>query len=96
MDDTRFDAWTRRRFGLAAGGVLAPLLGLARTEQAVARKRCRKLGKPCVIGGRRCCKGRTCGGPPPDRFCCKQGGESCKKPRHCCNLTCFRGKCALN
>ncbi|MCA9878281.1 MAG: hypothetical protein KC442_10885 [Thermomicrobiales bacterium] len=28
MDETRFDAWTRRRFGLAAGGAAASVLGL--------------------------------------------------------------------
>ena len=27
MDDTRFDTWTRRRFGLAAGGTAAAVLG---------------------------------------------------------------------
>ena len=29
MDDGRFDAWTRRRFGRVAGGLLATLAGLA-------------------------------------------------------------------
>jgi len=29
MDGSRFDAWTRRRFGLVTGGALAAALGLA-------------------------------------------------------------------
>ncbi|MFT4039179.1 MAG: hypothetical protein QM692_13415 [Thermomicrobiales bacterium] len=28
VDETRFDAWTRRRFGLAAGGAAAAVAGL--------------------------------------------------------------------
>jgi uncharacterized protein HemX len=28
LDDTQFDTWTRRRFGLAAGGAAASVLGL--------------------------------------------------------------------
>ena len=28
MDDVQFDTWTRRRFGLAAGGAAASVLGL--------------------------------------------------------------------
>ena len=48
MDGSRFDAWTRRRFGLAAGGAIGSLLGLqiAGSDDAEAKKRkkrCRKL-----------------------------------------------------
>jgi hypothetical protein len=95
MNDTRFDAWTRRRVGVTAGGAAASLLGLTRLP-STAKKRCKRLGKPCVPGGRRCCNGRTCGGPPESRFCCKQGGEPCEKNRHCCNLACIARECALN
>jgi hypothetical protein len=35
MDGARFDAWTRRRFGLTAGGLAAALFG----EVAAAKKK---------------------------------------------------------
>jgi hypothetical protein len=38
MDDGRFDAWTRRRFGLATGGLLAAVLGLAAVDEGAAKK----------------------------------------------------------
>ncbi len=38
MDANRFDAWTRRRFGRAAGGMVALLLGLGALEGAVVAK----------------------------------------------------------
>ena len=37
MDASRFDAWTRRRFGRATGGGLAALFGLTRLDEAVTR-----------------------------------------------------------
>jgi hypothetical protein len=64
MDGTRFDVWTRRRFGLATGGALASLLGLSMLDDAEAKKnkhhknkhnnknkkkKCRKLGQSCDI-----------------------------------------------
>lgn len=75
MNGSRFDLWTRRRFGMAAGAItarpagLAAALGLAATETAQAgkrrrkrkkRKRCIKLLKPCRVGGRRCCRQHVC------------------------------------
>ena len=39
MDATRFDAWTRRHVGLATGGLVAALLGLAAGDSARAKKR---------------------------------------------------------
>ena len=103
MDGTRFDGWTRRRFGVAAGGMAVALLGPGRATGSEAqkhkrrKKRCQKLGEACVPGGkRRCCHGRACGGPLEARFCCKQGGEPCAGPGACCNLTCVDGFCALN
>ena len=48
MDGSRFDAWTRRRFGLTTGGILAGLLGARSLDDAAAadkqkrRKRRRK------------------------------------------------------
>ncbi len=42
MDDSRFDAWTRRRFGLAAGSSLATLFGLLHLDEAEGRNNHRK------------------------------------------------------
>ena len=56
MDEARFDAWTRRRFGLGAGGLAASLLGVLgvndtegegkgrRGERAGARKNLHRQG----------------------------------------------------
>jgi hypothetical protein len=75
VDDARFDAWTRRRFGLAAGGLASAILGLAAVGEGEARKkhrrkhkrkhrkRCKpgetRCGKKCVQGT--CCPGYYCG-----------------------------------
>ena len=66
MDDRRFDAWTRRRFGRAAGGLLAALAGLGAAETAAGKhkpKPCKsnatRCGKKCVTG--ECCPGKACG-----------------------------------
>ena len=73
MDGTRFDAWTRRRFGLATGGALASLLGLSMLDEAEAKKnnnnknnnknkkkKCRKLGQSCDITNKnkKCCNAK--------------------------------------
>jgi N-acetylglucosamine-6-sulfatase len=42
MDDSLFDAWTRRHFGLAAGGSLATLLGLLRLDETDAKNKKKK------------------------------------------------------
>ncbi len=99
MDGLRFDAWTRRRFGLAAGGAVATLLGLlgSGTDDAKAKKkRCRKLGKLCTQGGKKkCCGNRFCARPftftAADR-CCKGGGEPCTGDE---DPTCCTGVCTL-
>ena len=69
MDDRRFDAWTRRRFGagIAASGIVAAMASLANwTEPAGAKKKkkCKKNEtrcgkKKCVKG--ECCPGKSCG-----------------------------------
>jgi len=38
IDRSRFDTWTRRRFGLAAGGALTILLGVTRQQRAAAKQ----------------------------------------------------------
>jgi hypothetical protein len=101
MDDTRFDAWTRRRFGLATGGGIAALLGLAASEVAEAKKnkkkrkkRCRKLGRGCNPGGKRKCCGklkcdRISFEPSPKTRCCRKAGQPCGDDLDCCeNLCC--------
>jgi hypothetical protein len=78
MDGLRFDAWTRRRFGLLAGGGLAALLGALPHSEPDAKKRrkrrpskkrrCRRkanrtwCGGTCVRGG--CCPDKACGSDP--------------------------------
>jgi hypothetical protein len=99
MSGSRFDHWTRRRFGLAAGALAAGRFGLAElsADAKKHKKRCKKLGESCVDGGRKCCHGRTCGGDPAlGTFCCKQGGETCSGNGDCCNRQCIEGTCALN
>lgn len=67
MEDHRFDAWTRRRFGLASGGLLATLAGFGTDAGTDAKpdrkpKKCTrkevKCGKKCVKG--ECCPGKAC------------------------------------
>ncbi|MGH2617354.1 MAG: hypothetical protein ACRDJC_19145 [Thermomicrobiales bacterium] len=105
MDGSRFDAWTRRRFGLAAAG-LAPLLPwLAGPEVAAAKKnkkkkkrRCTKLGRECKPGGKRkCCQKLKC------RLvqnvvgfafhCCKDVGAQCGLDGECCSGFCLDDRC---
>ena len=105
MDGSDFDAWTRRRFGLAAGG-LAPFLIGALTLGDVAaktknkKKRCKKLSQPCKPGGKRkCCGNLRCDLVGLDSiqqtFCCRTEGKSCSKETDCCTgLGCF-GTCQL-
>jgi hypothetical protein len=96
MEGPRFDAWTRRRFGLAAGGFVAATLGVAEMGTAGAKrtkkKRCRKLGKRCRPGRKpRCCGslrcGRSAGVEENPRFCCKTEGKPCQEDVDCCDGT---------
>lgn len=86
MDGSCFDLWTRRRFGLAAGGGLAALAGLAGVGEAKRRKqRCRKPGQACGKG-KRCCGNLACDTTPggPGRFCCQELGAACANDKQCC------------
>jgi hypothetical protein len=97
MDGPEFDAWTRRRFGLAAGGSLATLVGLATADARQKRKkRCRKFRRACKPGGKRkCCGDLKCratgfaGEFPPT--CCKTDGKPCAEQRDCCQGLCCGG-----
>jgi hypothetical protein len=100
LDGTRFDAWTRRRFGLATGGAVAGLLGLASLHEAEAKKKnkkkrkkkkqCKKLGQGCdtSVKKKKCCSERqlcsTIQGQGSRTFCCKQNGEGCSRDEDCC------------
>jgi hypothetical protein len=95
MDDTQFDAWTRRQVGRAGGGLLAALLGLAGASSPVSAKQShRKQHKHH--------KRRKRHGPP----CCGVGGAECglevTENCGCCEgLSCVRilgesvGHCAM-
>ncbi|MGH2618347.1 MAG: hypothetical protein ACRDJC_24215 [Thermomicrobiales bacterium] len=93
MDGSRFDAWTRRQFGLAVGGVATSLAGLASLAETAAKKkrrkkRCKKIGKTCSPNGRKCCKKLTCrekGEIDPQFRCCKPDGQPCTSQEECCS-----------
>jgi hypothetical protein len=105
MNESRFDAWTRRRFGLAASGFAATALGLVGSENAATKKkrkkRCKKLGAGCKPGGkRRCCKNLRCDRiafePSPRKRCCRRIDQPCADNHDCCaNLCCSpSGQCS--
>jgi hypothetical protein len=87
MDGTRFDAWTRRRIGFAAGNVLGtlgvlPTFAMSAAKKGKRKRRCKKLGfHPCKTGGkkRRCCKGLRCEvtGMAAVRQCCLPAQRLC-------------------
>ena len=97
MDGFRFDAWTRRRLGLAAGGALTELVGIiglhdveAKKKRKKRQKRCKKLGQPCRQGAKRkCCGDLRCRITAADldvhTFCCKTEGKPCITELDCCD-----------
>ena len=105
MNGSRFDTWTRRRFGLAAAsGLVGPLLALAGRDGAAAKKkkrkkRCKKLRQACAPGAKRkrCCKGEglfcdeVSGLPDGKTHCCHEAGGTCADNRDCCR----QGQCNL-
>jgi hypothetical protein len=88
MDDSRFVAWTRRRFGIAAASAVAGLLGLRGREDALARRKKRKKRKKRAREKPQCEQHRTRCNPKNDhRLCC--GGLFCQEVpelggHHCC------------
>ena len=60
MDGNRFDAWTRRRFGLATAGALAALLARHHPHDTEAGRRCLRKGRVCANTSKRCCGKLTC------------------------------------
>jgi hypothetical protein len=97
MDGLRFDIWTRRRVGIAAGGAFPALLGLTARNDGTAKKkkkRCRKLGKTCKTNGNRkkCCGSLKCDAisfePNTQTRCCRKIGQACSDNTDCCALLC--------
>jgi hypothetical protein len=90
MDGSQFDTWTRRRFGLAAGGLITALLTLDPARDGAAkrkkrhkhRKSCGKQQKRCqgtCIKRTQCCVDGDC---PEDTFCCDGECVSLDTPCH--------------
>lgn len=110
MEGHRFDAWTRRRVGFAAGGLAATLLGWAGVPTAEAKKnkknnndkkKCRKLGQSCDQSqkNKKCCNSnQLCAqisGQGSGTFCCKQRNDNCSANSDCCGSDkCNGGKCS--
>jgi hypothetical protein len=79
MDSSRFDAWTRRRFGLAAGGFAAALLGVTLGIDTDAKKKKRKKAKKPQLNAFGCLDvSQACGGSSSK--CCS-GICQGKKPK---------------
>ena len=106
MDDSRFDAWTRRRFGLAAGGAAVSLFGRGGNQDVGARKKrkkkkrpaqdtCAALGQPCDPGNRACCGNAACEVFDGVAKCCIGGNDPCASSAECCNRICFEGACVI-
>lgn len=79
MDGTRFDAWTRRRFGMASGGALAGLLGLSLLESEAAKKHGNHKHKN---------KNKNKNKNKKKKKKCRKLGQSCDtsvKKKKCCN-----------
>lgn len=101
MHGARFDSWTRRRFGLTVGGMVAALTVRAGSDDATAGKRrkerCKRLGDRCTQGSnRKCCKILRCDltfDSSPDAVCCKREGELCDGDNECCDV---RRRCRTN
>jgi hypothetical protein len=99
MDGSQFDAWTRRGFGAAAGGLAGALLAQAAIPGAEAKKkkkRCKKLNDACNSGKKKCCCGYECQpqGMSAQRFCCRAPGFPDQgSPQNCCSGRSELGKC---
>ena len=94
MDGLRFDAWTRRRFGLVVGGLAGALSGgvhLAKAKDKDKKERCRKVEKKCG-GNKKCCGSLKCGRDDDgSKYCCRKTGTAGCTPsfdNRCCTGAC--------
>src|SRR5829696_7276116 len=96
MDAKHFDAWTRRRFGLAAGSAVAALVAFRHTDNVAGKRRCKKLNRECDPNGKRCCGKLECDFTivegRSDFYCCKPDGATCTLHASCCSTNCL-GTC---
>jgi hypothetical protein len=93
MDGSQFDAWTRRGFGAAAGGLAGSLLALSAIPSAEAKKKnkkkknkCLKLNDKCNDNKKKCCCGYEC--QPVNasgNFCCRAAGFPADSAEDCCS-----------
>ncbi len=104
MDGSQFDAWTRRGFGVAAGGLAGTLLaksGIPGVEagKKKKKKKCKKLNDACNDGKKKCCCGYECHEPivvngTNGRHCCRAPGFPDQgSPNNCCSGRSELGKC---
>ncbi len=97
MGDLRFDRWTRRRFGLTAGGIAAGfgLLSPARGDSKKKKRkpckppRCRTLLQSCAPQSteQSCCQGLNCdpvSGQGSGLLCCLGRQQPCQASSSCC------------
>jgi hypothetical protein len=100
VDDSRFDAWTRRTFGAATATLIGSAIALTRMD-AEARKKRKKKKKRCLRvndscnpnAGKKCCGDRACA---PALFsttsarCCNAQGSPCSPATagNCCSGVC--------
>lgn len=79
MDVGRFDAWTRRRFGLGVSGLAAGLLGVAAGGETLARKKKKGSPLPNPCAGKNLCQddSHTCGEAGAACYVKQFGGNIC-------------------
>jgi hypothetical protein len=82
-DNAGFDAWTRRKFGLMAGGLTAALLGLAGSQHSEAKKKGKKR--------KRRTRQEQAAPVPPAKTCGALGGPCTPGQTLCCSsLLCIQ------
>lgn len=104
MDDSRFDRWTRRRFGHAAGSAAAALVGApaaASARKKCKKIRCRKLLETCEPNSTKqsCCQGMNCdpvSGQGAALLCCLGRRQRCLASSQCCGQTICLGVAGLD
>jgi hypothetical protein len=92
MDGPRFDAWTRRQVGFAAGSLIGASLGLGALAAAEAGK-CKGNKKKC---GKKCISKKKCCGGCGQKTCCHGTCvDLATSAKHCgiCGNACASGEC---